>query len=173
MNTSEIKTLIEYNRWANQRLFRKVKQLEDPQLFLPGQVGPNSVFEALLHILDGEYFWRLAVQTGLGPTERLSVEKLPDLEGLLIFWQQEANQLSAYVDGLKENDLGAEFEYRWGSSKTRRWIRWQCLIHIVNHGTQHRGELGLVLGHLGHSPGSLDLVTFVARQAVKSKLRDS
>lgn len=173
MKATEIVTMIDYNRWANHRLLRKVKLLQKDQLFLSAQIGPKSIFEALLHILDAEYFWRLAVQTGLGPADRLTVKQLPDLEALMGYWEQEAAELSAYGSRLKDKDLGAQFEYRWGTAKPRQWIRWQCLLHIVNHGTQHRGEIGLVLGQLGHSPGSLDFVIFMTQKSVKSKLKNS
>ena len=34
---------------------------------------------------------------------------------------------------------------------------WQCLAHVVNHGTQHRSEAAMMLTHWGQSPGELDL----------------
>jgi uncharacterized damage-inducible protein DinB len=171
MKITEIETMMEYNRWANQRLLSKVTQLSAEEFTLPERIGPNSIQQALLHIVDAEYFWRLAVQTGKGPSRRLSVGQLPDLKVLIDYWNLEAGQLSVYIAGLQDEDLQAKFEYRWGSSKPRQWVRWQCLVHIVNHGTQHRGEIGLVLGQLDLSPGSLDLITFITRQSVKAKLK--
>ena len=171
MKVSEIKTMIEYNHWANQRLLTKVKQLSQEEFSRRDQIGSSSIQQALLHIVDGENFWRMAAQTGQGPARRLTVEQLPDLEAVIDYWDQEAGRLSAYIAGLQEDELQSQFEYRWGISKPRQWVRWQCLLHIVNHGTQHRGEIGLVLGQLDSSPGSLDLVTFITRQAVKEKLK--
>ena len=172
MKVSEIHTLFEYNRWANLRLLSKAKRLESDQLMLPGQIGPNSVFGALLHILDGEYFWRLSVQTGLGPSKRLTVDQLPDLQALMDYWEEEADQLMAYCGTLSNEDLDAQFEFRWGTAKPRIRTRWHCLVHLVNHGTQHRAEIGLVLGSWGYSPGSVDFITFVTRQLVKSRLNE-
>jgi uncharacterized damage-inducible protein DinB len=171
MKSSEIQTLAAYNRWADSRLLSKVKKLDEDQLMRPQQVGPNSIFDASMHILDAHYFWRLAVQTGVGPAKRLTTKELPDLAAMLDFWEEEAEKLSAYAAGLTDKDLAAEFEFRWGTSKPRRRTRWHCLVHLVNHGTQHRGEIGLVLGQMGYSPGSLDFIIFVTRQGVKSKLK--
>lgn len=172
MKSSEFQTLAAYNHWADRRILAKVKKLDQELLERPAQIGPNSIFEVLLHILDAHYFWRLAVQTGEGPARKLTVHQVPDLETLENFWEKEAGELASYVASLTNRDLESEFEFTWGTAKPRTRIRWHCLVHLVNHGTQHRAEIGLVLGGMGYSPGNLDLISFVTRQSVKSKLKD-
>jgi uncharacterized damage-inducible protein DinB len=41
---------------------------------------------------------------------------------------------------------------------------WQMLVHVVNHGTQHRAEAAALLTAEGRSPGELDLINYVEEQ---------
>ena len=42
---------------------------------------------------------------------------------------------------------------------------WQALLHVFNHGTQHRSEAAALLTDAGRSPGDLDLIDFAEEQA--------
>jgi len=37
---------------------------------------------------------------------------------------------------------------------------WHLLVHVVNHGTQHRSEVAMVLTGLGYSPGDLNMLIY-------------
>ena len=42
---------------------------------------------------------------------------------------------------------------------------WQPMLHVVNHGTQHRSEAAVLLTEAGASPGDLDLIDYLAERS--------
>ena len=44
----------------------------------------------------------------------------------------------------------------------RAWVQplWQLVLHVVNHGTHHRGQVAGFLRMLGHKPPALDLTAY-------------
>jgi uncharacterized damage-inducible protein DinB len=58
------------------------------------------------------------------------------------------------------------FEYTTLGGQPYSNTLWHLMAHVVNHGTQHRSELALLLTKLGHSPGDIDLISFVREKGL-------
>ena len=50
--------------------------------------------------------------------------------------------------------------YRSTEGQTYTRSVWEVLVHLVNHGTHHRGEVAAAVTQLGHSPGDLDMIVY-------------
>ena len=162
MNSSDIQLLYQYNNWANNRILAAAEKVSGEQFFAPNDFGWGSLRGTLLHILSAEVGWR----TFLAKQERaggLEVENFPDVAALRARWQVANRALWAYLNSLADDDLTAEVTRKRGG-KEYRWVVWNCLAHVVNHGTQHRSECAALLTGFGQSPGDLDLIVFLGSQ---------
>jgi len=85
----------------------------------------------------------------------------PRLDALRARWDQIERETQDFVAACSETDLARIIGYR--NFQNERWAYplWQQMVHQVNHATQHRSEVALLLSQWGYSPGWLDLLYFV------------
>ena len=160
MNKQDILLLYQYNQWANAKILNAAANVTQEQFVAPGSFPHGGLRGTLVHALFAEWIWRTRWE-GTSPTSRLKPEGFPTLESLRTRWLEEEKQLMGFVDAVTEERLNNTFEYRNTSGKPFTKILWQVMAHVVNHGTQHRAEAAAILTDLGHSPGDLDLISFL------------
>lgn len=162
MHIHDIRTLYDYNRWANNRILATAVRLPAEQ-FATASLGDCNLRDALSHTLLAEVIWRMRWQGN--PLESMNFPaEFATLEELQTRWQAEAAQLEAFLATLTDADLERPLTYARANGTTETRIFWHLLVHVVNHGTQHRSELALLLTALGYSPGDLDFTVFIRQQ---------
>ncbi len=162
---NHVRSLIDYNRWANERVLDAAAGLSDEEFGRHVAGSHESLRVTLLHVVRVQTWW-LSVLKGkpevVAPPE--GFERMPLAEVRRWFERSHAD-LQAYADGLTEEQLEAAVSaYHPAEKREYRWPSWQLATHLVNHGTHHRAEAGLMLALLGHSPGDLDFIFFLGRQ---------
>ena len=160
MNKQDILLLYQYNQWANAKILNAAANVTQEQFVAPGSFPHGGLRGTLVHALFAEWIWRRRWE-GTSPTSRLQPEDFPTLESLRTRWLEEGKQLMGLVEAITDERLNNTFDYRNTSGKPFTKILWQVMAHVVNHGTQHRAEAAAILTDLGHSPGDLDLISFL------------
>ncbi len=161
MNIRDIQLLFDYNRWANQLILTTAAQLTPEQFTQSTAFSFGSLRGTLIHTLDTEYMWRNLCQTSRVIERELSeIEPFPTLDSIATRWQQEENDWHTYLDSLQESDMESSLRYEIPEGVRAR-VLWHCLVHVVNHGTQHRSECAQMLTDFGHSPGDLDMTRYL------------
>ncbi|MCI0550944.1 MAG: DinB family protein, partial [Anaerolineae bacterium] len=132
-----------------------------------------------LHLLDTEWSWRYLIQSIGSSTElkefdstlwpELKEADFPTLASFEAFWREEEAAMRAYLTNLSDDDLERHLRYKVDSGTERDRVLWHCLLHLVNHGTQHRSEAAALLTEYGHSPGDLDFTVFLNEYSLPSK----
>ncbi|MDE3095484.1 MAG: DinB family protein [Chloroflexota bacterium] len=148
-----LQNLYAYNEWANHRVLAAAAVIEE-RLRDEVTPGASAPLANLMHVLQAQASW-LSFWRGVERERLPAAPAHGAAEWLRDQFQRSHEQLRLFVDSLGEQDVEGVLEHRAGG-KTRRWALWQLMMHVVNHGTQHRAETALSLTALGSSPGDLD-----------------
>ena len=164
MNIQDMLTIYDYNYWANRRILTTAAKLSPAQFVAPSSHSFGGVRGTLVHTFDSEYGWRSIIQHGT-VTPDMTEAEFPALAALEKRWDEEESAMRAYLAGLKDEDMGGMVRYTASSGIKRERILWHCLLHVVNHGTQHRSEAAALLTGYDQSPGDLDFTVFLNERA--------
>ena len=119
MDTADMLTLVEYNKWANNRLMRRAAHLSQGQLNEPCWLSQGTLYDTLVHTADAQWSWRFACMEGKLPGRRLSQEEFDSVTAFRSYWQEEDANLISYVTALEEGALNETTEFFWGQARPR------------------------------------------------------
>ena len=150
MQVEQVHWLFAYDRWATRRVLAVLEGLDDAAWTEPNLVGERGLGGILVHHLGASQRWRNAFQdTGEEPAPER--EPLPNIEALMQAWEAEWAAVDAWLPTVTQGFV----DYVYDGVPV-----WQMLIHVINHGTQHRSEAAALLTAKGRSPGELDLINY-------------
>jgi uncharacterized damage-inducible protein DinB len=163
MQIQDVLLLYDYNYWATARMVAASRKLSAEQFAAPAAFPYGSLRGTLLHMLDAELSWRLMLQHSARWTELTELQQadFPTLDALVTRWQADEREMRAWLGTLGDGDLAGTVRYLTDGGTMRERILWHCLLHLANHGTQHRAEAAAILTALGQSPGDVDFTMFL------------
>ncbi|TMC08552.1 MAG: hypothetical protein E6J41_13035 [Chloroflexi bacterium] len=149
--------LYERNAWATGQVLRTCAAL-DPAVLereVPGTFGPIAT--TLHHVVRGEqgYLKRL---TGDDPSDWVQRDQLGGLDRLAVLAEESTERLRAVLAAGPDPRRLA-----WGVHEGRRVgvTDWVVLVEYVQHGDDHRAQIGTALGAAGIEPPNLSTLAFV------------
>lgn len=160
MTHADLTALLDFHYWARTRILDAVERLTPEQYTRDLQSSFPSVRDTLVHLLSAEQNWYLRWQ-GTSPTGMLDPSEFPDLESLRTAWTTHESKMRRFVDDLGETGVQRELDYRTLNGTESRSAMWEMILHVVNHGTYHRGQVTTMLRQLGAAPAkSVDLIVY-------------
>ena len=164
MTPEEIRTLFDYNAWANHRSLEAAAALPAEQFTKPLGSSFSSVRDTLAHICGAESVWYERFR-GSSPSGLPDLSSLSTVEELRALWTEQESKLLAFVAGLTQADLDRVMEYKTLKFGVYSNPLWQSMQHLVNHGTYHRGQVTTLLRQLGAKAVATDLMHFYRERA--------
>jgi uncharacterized damage-inducible protein DinB len=130
-----------YNLWANRKMATIMESLsnDDVHRLLGGSF--ESVRKTTEHILMAEDIWwqRLSMQEHVAP-----IKISEDAEWLVVLlkWKESSEHLMQFAEKIMD-DRGClhQFHYTNLAGDAFKSTVWECIHHVCNHSTFHRGQL--------------------------------
>lgn len=164
MTPEDMVGLYEYNAWANRRALEAASALSKEQFTQKLGSSFSSVRDTLAHIFGVEWLWLERFQ-GRSPSALPDNASYAEIEKLKERWAVFEPTLLNFARGLKQEDLDCVMEYKTMKFGVYRNPLWQSMLHLVNHGTYHRGQVTTMLRQLGAQPILTDLMHFYREMA--------
>ena len=168
MEAEMLRTMYDYTDWAMARVFNAADALTLEQLDTPGTAGHGSIRQTLLHLIDTQRGWLSWWDGSKTAAEAISsgldLADYPDVASLRVLWGDVSAQMAAFTSTLKDEDMTCVYTSETSDGRTVRFILWQMMYHVANHGTLHRSEVATMLTNFGHSPGNLDPLYYFFEQ---------
>ena len=159
MQADEIRFLYAYDRWATRRVLAVLDGVDQAVWGRTDIVGERGLGSILVHHLGASVRWRIAFQSeGDEEGPELENEPLPTVNELRELWEAEWAAVDAWLPTVTDGFLAHVFD---GVPV------WTMMLHVVNHGTQHRSEAAALLTAEGRSPGQLDLANYAEEMAAR------
>jgi uncharacterized damage-inducible protein DinB len=164
MKPEEMAALYDYNAWADRRVLEAASALSKEEFLKPMSSSFSSIRDTLAHIFGVEWLWLERFQ-GRSPASIPDGNEFTEINLLKARWMEFEPTLLKFARGLSESDLDRVMEYKTMKFGVYTNPLWQSMLHLVNHGTYHRGQVTTMLRQLGARPILTDLMHFYRERA--------
>jgi len=133
MELELIKTFIEYHLDMTRRIWDSIQQITDEQFLADDAYSRGSIRNLMVHLSSTDRRW-LAGLKNLEDVGHLKFEDYTTRAQAQEAFESVAKDLVDYSSTLTEVDLNSP------NDKVAE-PRWQVILHIINHGTDHRSTV--------------------------------
>ena len=155
---------LNYTAWASQRLVQAASALTPDELVRDFGTADHSVLGTLVHVYAGDRIWLGRIE-GNPPARFIVPEQDLHLSVLQRDWPALLERWKQWSTLLTEGSIHEEISYKDTKGNSSSQPIWQIVMHVVNHGTHHRGQVSGFLRAMGHRPPVLDLRAYYHESA--------
>jgi uncharacterized damage-inducible protein DinB len=154
-----LRSHIDYTAWASGRIVEAAGHLNAEELTRNFGTADKSVLGTLVHTFAADRIWMGRID-GHIPVRFLEFEKDMHMHVLRDDWPAVYGRYQAWAAGLTDDAVHATLAYKNIKGDAFETPIWQVVLHVVNHGTHHRGQVAGFLRSMGHTPPPLDLIAY-------------
>ncbi|MFE5317737.1 DinB family protein [Paenibacillus sp. NPDC056579] len=146
----------EFHIWSYKTLLEHLEKLPEAVLSAEFAEGFRSIGDVLLHVYNGEHFWRSVLSA-----------KFPysSLDGNMSIYEWKVLYASLHQTTreivLDSSDPAQPIQFSSRKGREMSNTIQEIVLTVVNHGTYHRGNIATMLRQLGHKSVSSDYAFYL------------
>lgn len=153
-----------YDAWATQTLLKRISELPASVMHQEVNTSFPTIARGFSHMFAVETIW-YHVLTGMDMQQAMN-RFMPleqemsacSAEEFVSAFEALANQVQAWIQTQPDPERSILLVNPYTGSRETRLS--EILLHLVNHGTYHRGNISTMLRQLGHASTMTDYVLF-------------
>lgn len=157
MNADAFRHFYEYHFRENRRLWEYAAQLSHEQFTRASGYSRGSVQDQIVHLMSVDEGWFTELRNAEFP-EEFTPAPLDDRELVRARWDLIEQMMRGYLAQLRDDML---FTKPITMQEDKDLTVWQVLLHVANHGTDHRAQTLRLLNDLGVETKSQDYIFYV------------
>ncbi len=146
---TSLQKLWKYNNWANDRIFKTFDHFRET-------VPPGSI-RFLSHIVNTQASWLLRLRGEHSTIDAWAIHNLDECKHMHA-------EASAGYKKLLDNpadDLERIIHYKNSAGQSYQNTVHDIILHAMNHGTYHRGQIAMDMRQHGLEPTNTDYIMFL------------
>jgi uncharacterized damage-inducible protein DinB len=161
MNADAFRQFYDYHFTENRKLWDTyVTALSQEQFTQALGYSHGSVRNQIVHLVSVDDTWFSALR-GADLPQSLKPADFDDRKVIRAHWDSVEQGMRDYLANLRDDML---FEKPFAEGEDKDLLLWQVLLHVANHGTDHRAQLLRLLNDLGVKTGPQDYIFYVYDQ---------
>jgi uncharacterized damage-inducible protein DinB len=158
MNANAFRHFYEYHFAENRKIWDTyITSLSLEQFTQNEDYSHGSIRNQIVHLMSVDDTWFSGLR-GIAIPESLNPINFDDRKIIRSHWDNIEQNMRAYLAKLRDDML---FEKPFVDGEDKDLILWQVLLHVVNHGTDHRAQLLKLLKDIGIKTGPQDYIFYV------------
>jgi uncharacterized damage-inducible protein DinB len=159
MNAQAFRHFYAYHFAENRKIWDNyITFLSDEQFTQHVGYSHGSIRDQIVHLMSVDEVWFSELR-GVEPSELLPPAHSDDRKIIRAHWDSVEQRMRDYLAELRDDML---FDKPIEEpEEDKDLIVWQVLLHVVNHGTDHRAQLLRLLNDLGVKTTSQDYIFYV------------
>ncbi len=163
-----LRTYVEYTHWANSTILAACKICSHVALEANVGASHGSLLDTLRHTYLSDVAWRDRVLKGelppliiMAQPEQYSGASLDfQIADLEEHWPKVTTSLMEWLQGISDLELDEVMPCQLPSGERLKLSRAEILLHDLNHGTVHRGQVLSLLRAAGIPPPNIDVFSY-------------